>query len=107
MVERGKIRSFCDAVVKEFRPRRIILFGSYANGRPTADSDVDLLEVMPRTRERGERVSIKIRHAIPRVSPLDLQVRTPRDVAKRFGWGRSIHAGGLEKGKTIYEAPDA
>jgi hypothetical protein len=32
---------------ERFRPERIILFGSYTYGRPTADSDVHLLIVMP------------------------------------------------------------
>jgi uncharacterized protein len=107
MVERARIRSFCDAVAKGFHPHRIILFGSYASGRPTPDSDVDLLVVMPRTREGGERVSVKIRHAVPRDFPLDLLVRTPSDVAKRLRWGDQFMREIVEKGKIMYEAPDA
>ena len=53
-----------------------MLFGSYAYGKPTEGSDVDLLVIMDRTRNRGERVSVRIRHAIPRDFPLDLLVRT-------------------------------
>ena len=38
-------------IVKRFRPERIILFGSYAYGVPHADSDVDILVVMPARNE--------------------------------------------------------
>jgi hypothetical protein len=69
MVERSKIRKFSDAVARKFHPQKIILFGSYAHGHPTEDSDVDLLVIMPRTRERGERMSVRIRHAVPRDFP--------------------------------------
>jgi predicted nucleotidyltransferase len=84
MVERARIKNFCDEVAKKFRPRKIILFGSYAYGQPTEDSDVDLLVVMNRTRYRGERMSIHIRRALQRDFAMDLLVRTPADVAKRL-----------------------
>ncbi|MGD0093516.1 MAG: nucleotidyltransferase domain-containing protein, partial [Planctomycetota bacterium] len=38
-----EIRAFAKRVVAEFHPQRIVLFGSYARGAATADSDVDLL----------------------------------------------------------------
>jgi predicted nucleotidyltransferase len=84
-----------------------MLFGSYAYGKPTEDSDVDLLVVMRRTRDRGERMSVRILHAIPRDFPLDLLVRTPADVAKRLRWKDPFICEVLEKGKVLYEAHDA
>ena len=104
MVERAKIRSFCKAVAKQFRPQKIILFGSYAYGKPTVDSDVDLLVVMNRTRRRGERMSLCIRHAVSRDFPMDLLVRTPADVARRLRWGDCFIREIVEKGKVMYEA---
>ena len=41
------IRRFARQVAERFHPDRIILFGSYAYGTPHADSDVDILVVMP------------------------------------------------------------
>jgi predicted nucleotidyltransferase len=107
MVKRSQICAFSDAVAREFRPRKIVLFGSYAYGKPTEDSDVDLLVIMRRTRDRGERMSVRIRHAIPRDFPLDLLVRTPSDVAKRLRWGDPFISELLEKGEVLYEAGDA
>ena len=46
MVDRKDIQAACDDIIREFEPRQIILFGSYAYGAPTEDSDVDLLVVM-------------------------------------------------------------
>src|SRR5665213_564445 len=107
MVERAKIKSFCNAVAKQFRPRKIILFGSYAYGKPTEDSDVDLLVVMNRTRYRGERMSIRIRLATQRDFPMDLLVRTPADISKRLRWRDPFICEIVEKGKVLYEASDA
>src|SRR5687768_17229726 len=103
MVERSAIKSFCREVVKQFRPHAIILFGSYANGRPTPDSDVDLLVIMPKTRECGERMSVRIRHAVPRDFPLDLLVRTPKDIARRLRWQDAFLQEVMEKGQVLYD----
>ncbi|MDD9973311.1 MAG: nucleotidyltransferase domain-containing protein [Candidatus Poribacteria bacterium] len=46
MVTRQEIQATCDDIVREFAPLQVILFGSYAYGTPTEDSDVDLLVVM-------------------------------------------------------------
>jgi predicted nucleotidyltransferase len=107
MVKRARIKKFCDEIAEQFRPRKIILFGSYAYGNPTEDSDVDLLVVMNRTRYRGERMSLRIRHALQRDFPLDLLVRTPADMAKRLRWGDSFIGEIVEKGEVMYEAADS
>lgn len=64
MVERARIKKCRHAIAGQFHPRKIILFGSYAYGKSTEDSDVDLLVVMNRTRYLGERKSVQIRQAI-------------------------------------------
>ena len=107
MVERTKIRSFCNAVAKQFRPQKIILFGSYAYGKPTPDSDVDLLVIMSRTRYRGERMSFRIRKAVDAEFSMDLLVRTPAFIAKRLAWKDCFTEEIMRKGKVLYEAPDA
>lgn len=94
-------------MARKFRPHKIILFGSYGYGTPTEDSDVDLLIIMPRTRDRGERMSVRIRHAVPRTFPLDLFVRTPADVARRLRWGDCFVREVVEKGQVLYEARHA
>lgn len=100
------IREFSEAVARKFRPQKIILFGSYAYGTATEDSDVDLLIVMPRRRYRGEGMSVQIRHGVPRKFPLDLLVRTPAEVARRLRWGDFFMREIMERGEVLYEAHD-
>ena len=107
MVERAQIREFTDAVARTFHPERIILFGSYASGTATDDSDVDLLVIMPRTRSHGERMSLRIRNAIPRQFPLDLLVRSPSEIARRLRWGDSFVQEIMKSGELLYEAHHA
>jgi predicted nucleotidyltransferase len=42
MISRDDIRAFVDRVVRRFKPSRVILFGSYAYGEPTVDSDQEI-----------------------------------------------------------------
>jgi predicted nucleotidyltransferase len=107
MVKRLQIRAFSKAIARRFRPSKIVLFGSYAYGKPTGNSDVDLLVIMRRTRDHGERMSVRIRHAIPRNFPLDLLVRTPSDVANRLRRGDPFICELLKQGIVLYEASDA
>jgi len=46
MIDEQEIRSLSESIAEEFHPDRIILFGSYATGRSTPDSDVDLLLIL-------------------------------------------------------------
>ncbi len=59
MITNENIKTVVDRIVSGFRPQKIILFGSYANGVPTKDSDLDLLIVkntsIPKI-ERNRRV---------------------------------------------------
>ena len=97
MVKRSRIRAFSDAIARGFHPQKIVLFGSYAYGKPTEDSDVDLLVIMNRTRLKGERMSVRIRHAIPRDFPLDLLVRTPA-LGRSLAEGLGKHPAALMRG---------
>lgn len=90
-------------IAEEFEPERIVLFGSYANGSPSEDSDVDLLVVMP---FKGKSVdkSVEIRLKIRPPFPMDLLVRTPLKVEERLGMGDDFMKEIVETGKVLYEA---
>src|SRR5437762_12762377 len=79
------IRRFARQIAEQFQPDKIILFGSYAYGKPHEDSDVDLLVVMPAYNEVNQ--SIRIRLAIEPPFPLDLIVRTPQNLRWRLEEG--------------------
>src|SRR6516162_11708854 len=82
------IRRYSRAIAEEFQPDKIILFGSYAYGTPNEDSDVDLLVVMPARDKHAQAVRIRWRLAAP--FPLDLIIRTPKEIAWRLAEGESF-----------------
>ena len=98
-----EIKQLCDQIVREFKPEKIILFGSHAYGKPQWDSDVDLLIIMPFKR-RPHRQAVNIRSRIGAPMALDLLVRTPQQVSRRLAMGDSFIREILERGKVVYEA---
>jgi uncharacterized protein len=102
MVSPRDIKRFSDAIARRFKPEKIILFGSYAYGKPTPDSDVDLLVVMP-CKQRPLDQALEIRRAIKAGFPLDLIVRTPADLRQRLAWGDFFLREITEEGKVLYE----
>ncbi len=103
MISRRRIHRYCQAIAREFKPKKIILFGSYAYGTPTEDSDVDVMVIMPRGRFR-HRPSLEIRRRISAGFPVDILVREPREIAKRLRWKDSFIAEVIERGRVMYEA---
>jgi predicted nucleotidyltransferase len=106
MVAMKDIRALSRRIARTFRPRRIVLFGSYAEGRATPDSDVDLLVILPHQGPAVEK-SVEIRLATRPPFPMDLLVRTPREVRQRLAMGDTFIRDILQRGKVLYEADDA
>jgi predicted nucleotidyltransferase len=95
------IRQFARQVAERFQPDQIILFGSYAYGTPHADSDVDILVVMPCRNQIDQ--AFKIELACDPPFPLSLIVRTPANLEWRLQEGELFHTEIVTKGKVLYE----
>jgi predicted nucleotidyltransferase len=95
------IRRYALQVAKHIQPDKIILFGSHAYGSPHADSDVDLLVVMPTRNQIDQAIKIRVRFPAP--FPMDLIVRTPKNLGWRLAEGESFHTEIVTKGKVLYE----
>ena len=106
MVTRQQIEDFAKNIAQQYNPEKIILFGSYAYGHPTADSDVDLLVVMDHEKRNVEK-AIEISVAIRRAFPLDLFVRRPADIRHRVAMGDQFIREIVEQGDILYEEPHA
>lgn len=106
MVPMKEIRAFAKRIATEFRPNRIILFGSHAKGTATQNSDVDLLVIMP---FRGRRVdqSVGIQMKLRPSFPIDLIIRSPKEVRERLRIGDAFIRRILNTGKTLYETDNA
>ena len=100
------IRSVTRQIVHQFHPQKVILFGSYAYGQPTEDSDVDLLVVMD-TDEPPLHVAAKIAATIEHPFPLDIVVRMPAEFAAAVQRKGVFATEVATKGVTLYEAGDA
>jgi predicted nucleotidyltransferase len=103
-VPKSVIRRFARDVAEQFHPDKIVLFGSHAYGKPHADSDIDILVVMPCRNQLDQ--AFKIRLAVDAPFPLDLIVRTPHNMKWRLAEGDWFLREIVAKGKVLYEAPD-
>jgi predicted nucleotidyltransferase len=98
------IRRFAREVAEKFQPEKIILFGSYAYGEPHADSDVDILVIMPC--RNGIDQACRIDRVTDPPFPLDLIVRSPKTMAWRLKEGDWFLREIVAKGKVLYEKVD-
>ena len=89
-------------IAAQFQPEKIILFGSYADGDPRPESDVDSL-VMMDTPLRNVEQAIEISRASDCRFGLDLIVRRPQQIAKRLQLGDFFLRDVMDKGKVLYE----
>lgn len=106
MVTYGKINSMNPIVtniinqLKLYNPEKIILFGSYASGKPTEDSDVDLI-IIKKTHdpflERQKQVHLLLRTA----SAIDIFVLTPEEF-KNAKQNNLFIKEATETGKIVY-----
>ena len=90
-----------DLVKKEFGAEEVILFGSFAYGRSSSSSDIDILVIMETKLKPYKQASL-IRMCLDEElgirSPMDLIVRTPGQIKKRLKLGDFFLKNILDKG---------
>jgi predicted nucleotidyltransferase len=101
LVPRAVIGDYARQIAELFHPERIILFGSYAYGKPHQDSDVDILVVMPAYDEINQ--AVRILEKTNSCFPLDLIVRTPRNLRWRLKEGDWFLREIVGRGTVLYE----
>ena len=100
---RAQIQQLCERIVREFTPEKIILFGSYAYGKPTPVSDLDLLVVMQFDGDPLEK-AVAMLNQLNVLLPIDLLVRTPEQIQHRLEMGDRFIRDIVERGKVMYDA---
>ena len=103
MVSYEEINSCAEQIAHSFHPEKIILFGSYAYGNPTEDSDIDLLVILPHEGSGTEQAA-GIRLQLSTKFPMDLIVRSAEQVEERIGMNDFFIREVMEKGRVLYEA---
>lgn len=96
-----KIQEVVQKIIRDFQPDKIFLFGSWAWGDPTPDSDVDLFIVKEteNTRQLAREIDSSI---FPRPFPIDIIVDRPEDVERRKEMNDFFILNILTKGKILY-----
>jgi len=102
------IKKIVDILVKEYHPDKIILFGSYAYGKPTEDSDIDLLIIKAidekRRIDRIVEVRRLVHNSIKRIGiPFSPIVLTKEELYNRLEIGDDFIEEITNKGKVLYE----
>ena len=88
-----QIMCLCDAIAQEFHPDKIVLFGSYASGKPRPDSDVDLLVVMPFEGSPFHQAAVILGHVVRTVGVLPMDRRAHDGAgARALAHGRQLYA---------------
>lgn len=102
MIPLFRITELAKKIAECFNPEKIILFGSYAYGTPTDDSDVDLLVLLPFD-GKGYRKTLEILNRVDPPFSVDLLARTPEEASRRYREGDPLMRNAIDQGKILYE----
>ena len=104
MVAMSRIQELSDRIAREFHPDKIILFGSYAYGTPTEDSDVDLLVVLPFEGSSYDKSVEILLRVLPRpYFSIDLLARRPDDTERRYTEFDPLIREALDEGRVLHD----
>lgn len=100
------IRSIVKHIAQRFDPAQIILFDSHAYGKPSAESDVDLLVVMDKPMDEMETM-VEIAQSLPILAfGVDVIVHSRKTLERRKKLGDWFLLEVTRKGKALYERTD-
>ena len=80
MITQSQINQIVDTIVKNVKPDKVVLFGSYANGNPNEDSDLDILVIKNMSQKRALRGREIRKYLRGTKIPIDLLVYTPQEI---------------------------
>src|SRR3989454_8885664 len=104
MASLSEIQVQANNIAREFRPEKIILFGSHARGDARPDSDVDLMVII-NSGKHPSRTAAEITHRVhPRRYPLDLIVRSPETIRLRLEMNDWFLHDVMREGRVLYAA---
>ncbi|WHZ27537.1 MAG: hypothetical protein OJF51_002334 [Nitrospira sp.] len=103
MTQAALLEHVTKTIVERFRPRRIMVFGSYARGEAGPDSDLDLFIEMDTPHRPPDR-AIAISEVFGlRPWPMDIVVYTPEEVRRLRNINGTLLSVIEKEGKVLYE----
>lgn len=90
----------------EYKPEKIILFGSAVSGKVEPGSDIDFLIIKDSHKPKHKRIVdiFRLLRGIDREYPLDFVVFTPHELQERLQLEDFFVKNILEAGKVLYES---
>lgn len=101
---KSTLASLVEVLKRGYHPDRVILFGSYAYGRPTQESDLDLLIVKRTSKPFYQRLS-DVRRVVSdtrRGIPFEPVVVTPQELRQRLANGDQFFQEIVRRGRVLY-----
>lgn len=90
-------------IVDAIHPEKIVLFGSHVWGRPTDDSDIDLMVIVDRSEQPGYRLARDIYRSLRGLRvPIEVVVRTREDMERGLTVKTSLERRVLEEGRVLH-----
>ena len=103
MISQKQIESVVQVIVKGYEPMKIILFGSYAYGHPTKDSDLDLL-IIKDGEASGIQRNRRVRNILKDFSiPIDVIVKSSQEFDMLKDVIGTVIYPANKYGKVVYE----
>lgn len=104
MITQEQINEITEKIVRSFKPQKIILFGSYANGKPTEESDLDLL-IIKDSDFPSRLQNRKVRKILSDLKiPIDVIVKTPEEFQTYRDIIGTVIYPANKFGKVVYES---
>ena len=102
MITNTQIEDIKEKIAKEYKPERIYLFGSYANGHPDQDSDLDLI-IVKETNQPKHKRGWEIRKFLFGLKvPMDLKVYMPAEFENEKNNQYSFLFSAMKGSKLLY-----
>lgn len=97
-----RIKSIIDEIAKNYKPDKIFLFGSFAWGNPTKDSDIDLLVIKKSEKPILEMIKDVYKIVFKKGEAVDVLVYTPEQLEKRKKINDPFILNIINNGKLLY-----
>lgn len=100
---KDELKRVTDIIIRGYRPKKIILFGSVARNKINQSSDVDLAIIKNSKKRFTDRIGDVINLTKPRVA-VDFIVYTPSEFAMLSACEPFVKEEIVKNGKVIYES---
>jgi predicted nucleotidyltransferase len=106
MIETGQIKDIVNRIATNYNPVRVILFGSYAKGNHTDDSDLDFILIKDTTVPRNKR-ALEVRRLFYGLAiSMDFKIYTSSEFNRELANQYSFLSSAIKDSKVLYERKD-